>query len=329
MTVTIGRRELLAALGGAAAWPLAARAQDNGRTYRLGFLLPSSRHGVVDAFFDELRLNGFVEGKNLVVMPGGFEATDDNLAERAAASVNAAPDAIVAGPAPPLRALQAITRTIPLIGMSEDMVGEGLVASLARPGANITGISLLSPELDGKRQEILIEAVPGARRIAAMADSRQTPPYHLQALQHAARSRGVELSVIGVSGPEEIAAAIDAAKTAGAEALNFLATPLFSLPGTRSNAIVMERIAAVRLPSMFQWPETVEAGALAGYGPRFAEMYRQRARMVARILRGANPADTPVEQPARFQLVINLKAAQAIGHEVPAGLVLRADEVIE
>ena len=134
------RRQFITLLGGAAAWPFAARAQDNGRTYRLGFLLPSSRHGVVDAFFDELRLNGFVEGKNLVVMPGGFEATDDNLAERAAALVNAAPDAIVAGPAPPLRALQAITRTIPLIGMSEDMVGEGLVASLDRPGANITGI---------------------------------------------------------------------------------------------------------------------------------------------------------------------------------------------
>jgi ABC-type uncharacterized transport system substrate-binding protein len=324
------RREFITLLGGAAAaWPLPARADDNGRTYRLGFLLPASRHGVLDAFFDELRLNGFVEGKNLVVMPGGFEATDDNLAERAAALVNAAPDAIVAGPAPPLRALHAITRTIPLIGMSEDMVGEGLVASLAHPGGNITGISLLSPELDGKRQEILIEAVPGARRVAAMADSRSTPPYHLEALKHAARSRGVELSVIGVSRPEEIAAAIDAAKAAGADALNFLATPLFSLPGTRSNAIVMERIAAVRLPSMFQWPETVEAGALAGYGPRFAEMYRQRARMVARILRGANPADMPVEQPARFQLVINLKAAKALGHDVPAGLVLRADEVIE
>jgi putative ABC transport system substrate-binding protein len=329
VTVRVNRRQFITLLGGAAVWPLAARAQDNGRTYRLGFLLPASRYGVLDAFFDELRLNGFVEGKNLVVMPGGFEATDDNLAERAAALVNAAPDAIVAGPAPPLRALHAITRTIPLIGMSEDMVGEGLVASLARPGANITGISLLSPELDGKRQEILIEAVPGARRIAAMADSRQTPPYHLQALQHAARSRGIEVSVIGVSGPEEIATAIDAAKTAGAEALNFLATPLFSLPGTRSNAIVMERIAEVRLPSIFQWPETAEAGALAGYGPRFAEMYRQRARMVARILRGANPADTPVEQPARFQLVINLKAAKALGYDVPASLVLRADEVIE
>jgi ABC transporter substrate binding protein len=181
------RRAFISLLGGAAAaWPLAARAQEAGRTYRLGFLLPSARHTpAVEAMFDELRLNGFVEGKNLAVVPGGFEATDDNLAERAAALVSAAPDAIVAGPAPPLRALQAITRTVPIVGMSEDMVGEGLAASLARPGGNITGISLLSPELDGKRQDILIEAVPGARRIAAMADSRNTPPYHLQALQHA------------------------------------------------------------------------------------------------------------------------------------------------
>jgi putative tryptophan/tyrosine transport system substrate-binding protein len=324
------RREFITLLGAAAAWPRAARAQEAGRTYRLGFLLPTARQTpVVEALFDELRLNGFIEGKNLVVVPGGFEATDDDLANRAAALVRAAPDAIIAGPAPPLRALQAITRAIPLIGMSEDMVGEGLVASLAHPGGNITGISLLSPELDGKRQEILIEVAPGARRIAAMADSRQTPPYHLEVLQHAARSRGVELVVFGVNGPEEIASAIDAAKTSGAEALNFLATPLFSLPGTRNNAIVMERIAAVRLPAIFQWPETAEAGALAGYGPRFPEMYRQRARMVVRILRGANPADGPVEQPARFQLVINLKAAKALGYEVPAGLVLRADEVIE
>jgi putative tryptophan/tyrosine transport system substrate-binding protein len=160
------RREFIALLSGAAvAWPLAVRGQELGRTYRLGFLLPTARQSpVVQALFDELRLNGFVEGKNLAVIPGGFESIDDNLAERAAALVNAAPDAIVAGPEPPLRALQAATRSVPLIGMSEDMVGEGLVASLAHPGSNITGISLLSPELDGKRQDILIEAVPGGRR---------------------------------------------------------------------------------------------------------------------------------------------------------------------
>src|SRR5436190_22146196 len=172
------RRDFIAGIG-AAAWPLGAQAQEPGRIYRLGFLHASPRHaGPMLALFDELRLNGFVEGQNLEVLPGGFEVGNDHLAELAAALVRAAPDAIISGPAPPLRALQAVTRTIPLIGMSEDMVGEGLVASLAHPGGNITGISLLSPELDGKRQEILIEAVPGARRIAAMADSRSTPPYH-------------------------------------------------------------------------------------------------------------------------------------------------------
>jgi putative tryptophan/tyrosine transport system substrate-binding protein len=137
------RRNFITLLGGAAAWPLAARAQEAGRTYRLGFLLPSARETpVLEAFFDELRLNGFIEGKNLAVVPGAFESTDDNLANRAAALARAAPDAIIAGPAPPLRALQAVTQTIPLIGMSEDMVGEGLVTSLARPGGNLTGPAL-------------------------------------------------------------------------------------------------------------------------------------------------------------------------------------------
>jgi putative ABC transport system substrate-binding protein len=279
--------------------------------------------------FDELSRNGFIEGQNLLVILGGFEVGNEDLTKLAAALVKAAPDVILAGPAPPLRALQAATPTVPVVGMSEDMVAEGLVSSLARPGGNITGISLLSPELDGKRQEILIEAVPQARRIAAMADSQATPSYHLQALQHAARSRGVDLSVFEVGGPEEIVSAIDAAKTSGAEALNFLASPLFSVPGTRNNNVVMERVASVRLPAIFQWPDTAEAGALAGYGPRFTDVYRQRARMVIKILRGTKPADIPVEQPARFELVINLRAAKSIGHEIPAGLVLRADEVIE
>jgi putative tryptophan/tyrosine transport system substrate-binding protein len=326
----VKRRTFIALLGSAAAWPLAAQAQEPGRTYRVGFLNPSPRHTPpMLALFDELRLNGFIEGQNLLVLPGGFEVGNDHLAELAAALVKAAPDAIVAGPALVLRAVQSVTRTIPIIGMTEDMVAEGLAASFARPGGNITGISLLSPELDGKRQEMLIGAVSGARRIAAMADSNATPPHHLQALQHASRSRGVELSTFSVGRPEEITSAIDAAKASGAEALNFLASPLFSVPGTQTNRIVLDRIAVVRLPSIFQWPETAEAGALAGYGPRFTDMYRQRARMVVKILRGASPADIPVEQPVRFELVINLRAAKAIGHEVPADLVLRADEVIE
>jgi putative ABC transport system substrate-binding protein len=327
------RREFISLLGGGAAvaWPLVSQAQEAGRTYRLGVLVPtvSRQAPTVLALLDELRLNGFVEGQNLTVVFGGFEVVNEQLPEAAAALVKAAPDVIIAGPQLPLRVLQAATRTVPLVGMSEDMVAEGLVTSLARPGGNITGISLLSPELDGKRQDILIEAVPGTHRVAAMADSNATPPYHLQVLQHGARSRGVELSVFAVGGPEEIASAIEAAKAAGAEALNFLATPLFSVPGSRSNQIVMEHIAAVRLPAIFQWPETAEAGALAGYGPRFADMYRQRARIAVKVLRGAKPADIPVEIPDRYELVINLKAAKAIGHEVPAGLLLRADKVIE
>jgi putative tryptophan/tyrosine transport system substrate-binding protein len=325
------RREFITLVGGmAAAWPLGSHAQEPGRTYRLGALMPAPRQSpAVHAMFDELSRNGFTEGQNLLVIPGGFEVGNEDLTQLAAALIKAAPDVILAGPAPPLRALQAATPTVPVVGMSEDMVAEGLVSSLARPGGNITGISLLSPELDGKRQEILIEVAPRARRIAAMADSQATPSYHLQALQHAARSRGVDLSVFEVGGPEEIVSAIDAAKTSGAEALNFLASPLFSVPGTRNNNVVMERVASVRLPAIFQWPDTAEAGALAGYGPRFTDVYRQRARMVLKILRGTKPADIPVEQPARFELVINLRAAKSIGHEIPAGLLLRADEVIE
>src|SRR5438128_619927 len=248
----VRRREFFTLLGGAVAQPLAVRAQEAGRTYRVGFLIPSGRETpAVVAILDELRLAGFVEGQNLTVVPGGFGVRNEQLAELAAALVKAAPDAIIAGPELPIRALQAATRTIPLVGMTEDMVGESLVASLARPGGNTTGISLLSPELDGKRQDILIEAVPGARRMAALVESKVTPQRHIQELQAAARERGIELLVFGVNGPEAIASAIDAAKTSGAEGLNLLATPLFSLPGTRNNAIVMARIAALRLPAIF------------------------------------------------------------------------------
>ena len=324
------RREFISLLGGAAvAWPLAARAQQPGR-FRLGILLPSAANSTpVLVMYDELRDNGFVEGQNLFTIPGGFEAIDDRLTERAAAVIREAPDAIVSGPELPLRALQALTRSVPLLGMTEDMVGEGLVQSLARPGGNVTGISLLSPELDGKRQQLLIEAVPDARRMGAMFDAKVTQSFHVQVLQQGARSRGVELAAFGVSGPEEIAPALSAAKAAGAQAINFLASPLFSLPGTRNNALVLEQLVALRLPAIFQWPETAEAGGAIGYGPRFTDMYRQRARMVVKIFRGAKPADIPVEQPTRFELVINLKTTQAIGREVSTGLVLRADKVIE
>jgi len=323
----MGRREFVALLGGAvAAWPLAVRGQQAGRTYRLGFLIPSGRKSPwVLAFLDELHLNGFIEGQNLTIIPGGFDAQVDGLAERAEALINAEPDVIVGGPEPQLRVLQAATRTIPLIGLTNDMVAAGFVKSLARPGGNTTGISMLSPELDGKRQDILMEAMPGARRIAALIDTNVTSIGHIEMLQDAARSRGIELLAFGVAKREDIAPAVDAAKTSGAEALNFLASALF-FP---VNRVDIESATAARLPAIHHWPEAAEAGGLLAYRPRFNQVWRQRARLTVKILRGDNPAELPVEQPTKFELVINLQAAKTIGHEVPAGLVLRADEVIE
>jgi putative ABC transport system substrate-binding protein len=238
----LNRREFLTLLGGAAvAWPHAARAQEPGRIYRLGAMIPAGRQApAVTAFFDEMRLLGFVEGQNLAVLPNGFDVRNDELAERADALVKAAPDAIISGPDNYTRVLQQLTRTIPLIAMTEDMVAAGLVASLARPGGNTTGISLLSPEVDGKRQDILIEAVPGLRKMATLADSTVTPQRHLDALQDAARRRGIEMSVFGAAKREEVVPAIEAAKAGGAQALNLLATPLFAV---NSRAFI-DRIAA-------------------------------------------------------------------------------------
>jgi putative tryptophan/tyrosine transport system substrate-binding protein len=168
--------------------------------------------------------------------------------------------------------------------------------------------------------------VPGLQRMAALADTNTTAPHRLQSLQDAARLRGIDLSIHRVAKPEEIAPAIDAAKASEAAALNVLSASLFF----NNRGIIFERTAALRLPAIYQFAEMAEEGGLIGYGPRLVHLYRDLlARQVVKILRGAKPADIPVEQPARFELVINLKTAQAIGHEVPAGLVLRADKVIQ
>lgn len=322
------RRDFLALAGGTAiAWRSSARAQDweRDRIYKVAFLLPTPRQErVVAALLHELRINGLVEGQNLQVIDG-FGISFDQVPTVAASIVAASPDAIVCGPEVPIRALQKLTQTIPLIGMTEDMVGEGLVASLARPGGNTTGVSLLSPELDGKRQEILLEAVPGLRKLAILADARVTKPSHLQQLEEAARSRGIEPLVRGVAKRDDVISAIKEVQAAGAQAINFLATPLFSV-----NAVnFIAQVRDLRLASIYQWPEDAEDGALIAYGPRYSEMYRLRARLVMKVLRGTKPADIPVEQPAKFELVFNLKTAKAIGVNVPNSMLLRADQVIE
>lgn len=319
----MNRREFIAAIGSVALSPLAAHAQEAGRTYRLGLLIPATRASIAP-FFDELRINGFVEGQNLAIT-GYYSVPAEQIADDVAALMKTGPEVILCGPETYLRVLQAATRTIPLDSMSEDLVGEGFAASLAKPGGNITGISLLSPELDGKRLEILIEAVPGLRRIAALAHSITATKQHLEQQQELARSRGIELSVFPFAKASDIAPALDEAKARGAQAINFLATSLQIV----SRDLILDHMSRIGLPAIYQWPETPELGGLIGYGPPFALMYRQRARQVAQMLRGAKPADVPVEQPSNFELVINLKTAKAIGLEIPAGLVLRADRVIE
>jgi putative tryptophan/tyrosine transport system substrate-binding protein len=235
-------------------------------------------------------------------------------------------DVIYVSGEPGIRAAQQATTTIPIVGFAEDMVGSGLVNSLAHPGGNTTGVSILATELNGKHQEILIEAVPGLRRMAALADPSTATPQQLQALKDAARARGVELSIYQVTTAEEIPSAIDAMKASGAAAVNVLPSPL--LYGNRQ--IIRQRVAALRLPAIYQSPEEAEEGGFIAYGPRLVQMFRELvAPQIVKVLRGAKPADIPVEQPTKFDLVINLKTAKALGLTLPESFLLRADEVIE
>jgi putative ABC transport system substrate-binding protein len=305
MLVIIERRELVAALCGAAAWSLASRAQEAGRTYRLGGLSAGPRDApYFVAMFESLRRLGFIEGQNLAVYWHSFAPDVDRVSDFAADLVKADVDAILASGDLATRAAQGATQSIPILATSDDMVRSGLVNSLARPEGNTTGVSMFSTELDGKRQEILIEAVPGLHRMAALADSATTPLRQLQSLQDAARARNVELSIQRITRPEEIAAAIDAAKTWGAAALNVLASPV--LFGNRQ--IVLERVAALRLPAIYQFPEVAQDGGCVAYGPRLVKIFGELVtRQLVKLLGGTKPAEVPVEQPTKFDLVFNLK----------------------
>jgi putative ABC transport system substrate-binding protein len=322
------RRELIFVVSALALLhPPMASAQESGRIYRLGFLSSLGRaNPPYGALFDELRRLGFIENQNLMVDPRGFGLPDGRFAEVAAELVKAPVDVIVASGDDAIRAAQGATATIPILGSADDMVGSGLVASMAHPGGNTTGTSIFSTELDGKRQEALTEIVPKAGQIAALADANTTASSHLQALQDAAREHGVGLSVYRVATSEEIAPAIDAAKAAGADALNVLASPFL-----RANEQpIRDRTAALKLPTIYQFPKMAEAGGLAAYGPRIDELYRTvQARQLGDLLKGAKPADLPIEQPTRFELIINLKTAKALGLTVPPSMLDLADGVIE
>jgi putative tryptophan/tyrosine transport system substrate-binding protein len=301
-------------------------AQEPGRTYRIGVLSNFTREAPIwAALLDELGKSGFVESKNLTVDPRGFEFRVDHASGLVEDLVQSQVDAILFAGKPMSTLVQAATRTIPILSVTDDMLVEGLVPSLAQPGGNLTGISILSSELNGKRQEILIDLLPGARHIAALVDPGTVVLLQLETLRKAAATRGVELSAYPAANPEEIASAIDSLSASGATALNVLASPLLS----RYRRLLVERSAARRLPAIYQRPETAGEGGLIAYGPRFTQIYRQLARQLVKLLRGAQPADIPVEQPTQFELVININIAKALGITVPKSLLALADEVIE
>jgi putative tryptophan/tyrosine transport system substrate-binding protein len=275
---------------------------------------------------DRRRRHIFIDGKNLNIDYRSCAQHVDQICDYAAEFAKERVDAISAGGDLAIRAAQKATPSIPIVGVTDDMLGSGFVTSFSRPTGNTTGVSILSPELDGKRQDILIEALPGLNHLALLADSNTSRQAHLDVLREAARARNIEASIHSIAKPEEIAPAIDAAKAAGAAALNVLASPMLH----SNRRLIIARVAAQRLPAIFHWPETAEEGGFAAYGPRFDQIIRElHARQVARILRGGKVADIPVEQPTKFELVINLHTATALGITVPPTVLARADKVID
>jgi putative ABC transport system substrate-binding protein len=322
------RRQFMTLLAGgaAAAWPFAARGQEPGRTYRLGVLHQLPRTASQFArLFDGLRRQGFIEGRNLAVDPRGFGSSAQQYQERVMEMVQSGANVIFVGGDAAMRAAQEATGTVPIIGVADDMVGSGLAASLARPGGNVTGFSILATELDGKRQDLLMELVPDARQMAVLFDPATKSLVQLGGMVDAARLRGIEVSTHSASKVEEIVPAVDAAHAAGASALNVLASVVLNA----NRRVIFERAAHLRMPAIYQFTESAEQGGFAGYGPRLEEIYWQIAASVARLLRGEHPRDIPVQQPTTFEFVINLKTAKALGRVIPETLLVRADKVIE
>jgi putative ABC transport system substrate-binding protein len=310
--------------------PLLAVAQPVEQVRRIGMLRSGSAQEPdrsVEAFWQGLRDLGWVEGQNLVMEYRWAEGKDERLPDLAAALVRLQVEVIVAGGPPAIRAAQHATRTIPIVMTgTADPVAEGFVASLAQPGDNITGVSLLMVELPGKRLEFLKEIVPQSTRVAVLANPAfAVNTLYLHNLTVAAQALGMYLHVVEVRRADELDAAFAAITRADADALMVLSDPALmdSLLGR-----VAALAATHRLPAMYNWKMYVEAGGLMSYGPSLPERHRRAATYVDKILKGAKPADLPVEQPMKFDFVINLKAATQIGLTIPPNVLARADRVI-
>ena len=322
------RREFITFLSGAAWWPLFARAQQPAKLPSIGFLgtsTPSAQKQSVAAFVQRLRELDWIEGRTVAIEYRWADGRSERFAEIAAEFVRLRVDVIVTGGGAALAAKQA-TSVIPIVfAVANDPLSTGLVASLARPGGNVTGLSLQQPDLAGKRVELLSEVVARFRRLAIMANiGNPAAVREMGEVQATARTLGLEVAAFEIRRAEDIAPAFEAMK-GRAEALYVCADALVN-----ANLIRISSLAqAARMPTVYSAKEYVEAGGLMSYGANYPDQFRRAADYVDKILKGAKPAALPVEQPTKFDLVINLKTAKALGLTVPPGLLARADDVIE
>jgi len=324
------RRNFIALLGGAAAtWPLAARAQQAGRLPTIGYLgsgaLATDSQRMA-AFVQRLRELGWIEGRTVVIDYRWAEGRSERVADIAAEFVQDKVDLIFATGTEAALAAKKATALIPIVfPVAGDPLGSGMVASLARPGGNVTGLSNLAADLAAKRLEILRDVFPGLNRLAIMANvSSPGSVLEMDEFQEAARALRLEVIPLEIRRTEDIAPAIESLK-GRVEALYVVGDPLANLNRVRINTFAL----VARLPTIYVQREYVEAGGLMSYGPNYAALFRRAADYVDKILRGAKPADLPVEQPTQFDLVINLVTARALSLTVPPTLLARADEVIE
>jgi putative ABC transport system substrate-binding protein len=325
----VKRREFITLIGGAAAWPIAALAQDPGRLRIIGYMgstTPSAQSPWTTPFLRRLRELGWIEGRNLAIEYRWGEGRNDSFAEIAAEFVRLKVDVIVTYSAAPVLAAKQATSVIPIVfAAAPDPLGSGLVASLAHTGGNVTGLSTQSTDLAGKRLEFLLEVVPAVRRLVIMANiGNPGSVREMDEVQAASRVLNIEFVNLGIRRAEDIAPALETLK-GGADALYVCAEPLVNANRTRINSLAQ----SARMPTIYGFREYVEAGGLLSYGPNVPDLFRRAAEYVDKILRGARPGDLPVEQPTKFEFVINLKTAKALGLDVPPTLLARADEVIE
>jgi len=321
------RREFMTLLGGAAAWPLAARAQSAGKVPTLGFLGADAAgwRPWTDAFVGQLRKLGWIEGRTIAIEYRWSQARPERAAEIAAEFVRLKVDVIVtSGTAVPT--VKQATAVIPIVfAITIDPVGSGLVASLARPGGNVTGLSVQQADIAGKRLELLREAVPPLRRLAILVDvGFAQGVLEMGEVKATARTLGLQVTPLEVRRAEDIAPAFEALK-AQADAVYVVVNALVTANRTRIITLAL----GARLPTIFNTRDFVQAGALMSYGPNYPDMFRRTADLVDKILRGTKPGDIPVEQPTKFEFVVNLTTARALGLDVPPTLLARADEVIE